>query len=547
MTKIALVLSGGVSLGSYTGGAVTELLLALARNEAAGPVRVHVITGTSAGALNAALAARALAVNPGVVPWIERAWLDGADAEHLLNPRRKDRRGALDPGVLDDLSRALVTADAASDDAVSPALGAPLRVGITLSSLHGIRYDFRYGFLNVPDRKFGTRTYSDWMDVEIPAGRPADPAWERLREAALASAAFPFAFPPRRLARRRSEYPGARLPREGGDEVEMWYVDGGLFDAAPLGLAKDLVERDPEHRGEDWRYILVEPSLRTTGTEDGGVARAPDSVTAFAGDLARAVLGQGAALDWIRANRVNARLEILHALLARLPEMDDRITDPEDVVLGRYVGDLAERVAEMKVAADPTGASARGADPVVDYLDANLARIEADPRYREVLGSADSRSGRARLAKLIFVLEAASGLRDKDVMRLYLLAPESDAELAGDYLGGFGGFLSREWRSHDFRSGRADARRLLERGLADVISYAPDDAAAYETAEVNPGWDGVPAAARRRLEEALADEADRLIAELRPGALAGALGWAWKPVVRRWLTERALRGIAGAR
>jgi len=546
MTKIALVLSGGVSLGSYTGGAVTELLLALARNEASGPVRIHVITGTSAGALNAALAARALAVNPGVVPWIERAWLDGADAGHLLNPKRKDRRGALDPRVLEDLSRALVTAGPASDDAVSPALGVPLRVGITLSSLHGIRYDLRYGFLNVPDRKFGTRTYSDWIDVEVRGGRPNDPAWERLREAALASAAFPFAFPPRPLARRRSEYPGAHLPGSGSDEVEMWYVDGGLFDAAPLGLAKDLVERDPDHRSEDWRYILVEPSLRTTGG-GGGLAGAPDSLAAFAGDLARAVLGQGAALDWIRANRVNARLEILHALLARLPEMDDRITDPEDVVLGRYIGDLAERVAEMKVAVDPTGASARGADPVVDYLDGNLERIEADPRYREVLGSADSRSGRARLAKLIFVLEAASGLRDKDIMRLYLLAPESDAELAGDYLGGFGGFLRREWRAHDFRSGRADARRLLEQGLSDVISYTPDEAGAYETATVEPGWDAVPPEARRRLEAAFAAEADSVIDELRPGAMAGALGWAWKPVVRRWLTERALRAIATSR
>ncbi len=546
MTKIALVLSGGISLGSYTGGAVTELLFALARNES-GPVRVHVITGTSAGALNAALAARALAVNPGVVPWIGRAWLDGADAGHLLNPNRKDRRGALDPKVLEDLSRALVTADAASDDAVSPAFGAPLRVGVTLSSLHGIRYDLRYGFLNVPDRKFGTRTYSDSIDVEIPGGRPSDPAWERLREAALASAAFPFAFPPRRIARGRAEYPGARLPGGETDEVEMWYVDGGLFDAAPLGLAKDLVERDPGHRKEDWRYILVEPSLRTTG-EDGGIgAGVPDSLAAFAGDLARAVLGQGAALDWIRANRMNARLEILHALLARLPEMDDRITDPEDVVLGRYIGDLAERVAEMKVAVDPTGASARGADPVVDYLDANLARIDADPRYREVLGSASSRSGRARLAKLIFVLEAASGLRDKDILRLYLLAPESDAELAGDYLGGFGGFLSREWRVHDFRSGRADARRLLENGLSDVISYTPDDAGAYETTPVEPGWDAIPPEARRRLETALAAEADLLIGELRPGALAGALGWAWKPVVRRWLTERAVRAIASAR
>ncbi|MEJ2482686.1 MAG: patatin-like phospholipase family protein [Gemmatimonadota bacterium] len=282
MTRIALVLGGGVSLGSYIGGAVTEILEALARNEAGGPVRIHVITGGSAGAINAGLAARALAVNPTVVPWIERAWVEAADARQLLNPGRKNRLGALDATVLDDLSRALITADPASDDAASSSLGAPLHVGITLSSLHGVRYDFRYGFLNVPDRAFGTRTYSDSIDFELPAGiGPEHEIWERLRAAAVASAAFPFAFPPRQLERNRDEYPGARLA--GGEgPLRMWYVDGGLFDAAPLGLAKNLVERDPEYRSQDWRYIVVEPSLRSTGTEEATPSVAPDSVSSLA-------------------------------------------------------------------------------------------------------------------------------------------------------------------------------------------------------------------------------------------------------------------------
>ena len=205
MTRIALVLGGGVSLGSYIGGAVTEILTALSRNGAREPVKLHVITGGSAGALNAGLAARALAVNPNVVPWIEKAWVDAADAQYLLNPGRKNRVGALDAGVLEDLSSALIACDPASDDGPSPVSGTPLRLGITLSSLHGIRYDYRYGFLNVPDRAFGTRTYSDWIDFELPAGSgAADDVWEKIRDAVVASAAFPFAFPPRRITRQRS-------------------------------------------------------------------------------------------------------------------------------------------------------------------------------------------------------------------------------------------------------------------------------------------------------------------------------------------------------
>ncbi|MEJ2482685.1 MAG: DUF3376 domain-containing protein [Gemmatimonadota bacterium] len=259
------------------------------------------------------------------------------------------------------------------------------------------------------------------------------------------------------------------------------------------------------------------------------------------------MLGQGAAQDWIRANELNARLEILEALLKRLPEMDDRITDPDELLLGRYIGELAERVAEMKVAADPTERLARGPDPAGEFLDRNMARIEADPRYAEVLASADARAGRSRLAKLIFVLEAASGLRDKDVMRLYLVAPESDRELAGDYLGGFGGFLHQDWRAHDFAAGRRDARRMLETSLSDVIRYQPAESSAYEVVEIEPGWNQVPADGRRRVEAAVAAEADRLIAEFEPGAVASAFGWAWKPVVRRWITARGMKAISEAR
>jgi len=547
MTRIALVLGGGVSLGSYIGGAVTEILEALSRNESGEDVRIHVITGGSAGALNAGLAARALAVNSNVVPWIERAWVEAADARQLLNPARKNRLGALDASVLEELSSALITAGPASDDAPSRALGSPLRVGITLSSLHGIRYDFRYGFLNVPDRAFGTRTFSDSIDIEFPADvRAEDGRWERLREAAVASAAFPFAFPPRQIERERGEYPGARLPA-GDSALSMWYVDGGLFDAAPLGLAKDLVERDGGYRSQDWRYVVVEPSLRSTATDLGPSIGAPESFSSLAQSLARAVLGQGAAQDWIRANEVNARLEILEALLLRLPEMDDRITDPDELMLGRYIGELAERVAEMKVAADPTGRMAQGPDPAGDFLDRNMERIEADPRYADVLASADARAGRSRLAKLIFVLEAASGLRDKDIMKLYLVAPESDRELAGDYLGGFGGFLNREWREHDFAAGRRDARRMLESGLADVVRYRPSDDSVYEVSDLAPEWGQVPAETRRQVEKAVASEADRIIAEFKPGAVASAFGWAWKPVVRRWITERGVRSISEAR
>ena len=88
---------------------------------------------------------------------------------------------------------------------------------------------------------------------------------------------------------------------------------------------------------------------------------------------------------------------------------------------------------------------------------------------------------------------------------------------------------------------------MLESGLADVLKYRPADDEVYEAAEISPDWSQVPVDTRRQVEQAVAAEADRIIAEFRPGALASAFGWAWKPVVRRWITERGIRSIAEAR
>lgn len=543
MTKIALILSGGASLGSYVGGAVTEILAALEEGSGGDRPRVGVITGSSAGALNAALAARTLLVNPNVRPWIERAWVDAADDRTLLRPERPDRRGFLDVSAVEELMEAMVTAEPAADDRVSDAVASPLRVGVTLSNLDGIPYDFRYGFLNVADRFYGTRIYRDWVELELDATAGAeDPRWTELREAAVASASFPLAFPPRRLRRDPDDYPGARL--ESGDgRLPMWYADGGLFENEPLGLAKRLVERDPDHRRDEWKYVLVDPYMEEDGVERRGETADIASTAELAERLTRAVLGQGAARDWIRANRVNARLEILEDLVTNIPEFAGRLDDPDAVGLGREIGRLAERVAEMKVAVRRGGDGDGGGDPVVDYLEQNLERIQSDPRYERAFRDADTRAGRSRIAKTIFILESAAGLRDKDPMDLYLVAPPRGERLAGAFLGNFGGFFHRDWRSNDFRAGRRDARRLLTGSLADVVDYSPAPDEAYAVEDLRPGFADVPARGKQRLERFLEAEVERALDDLRPGGMASLFSWAWKPMVRRFAVKRLMERL----
>ncbi len=547
MTRIALVLGGGASLGSYIGGAVTEIIRAVEGNRQRETVVIDVITGASAGALNAALAARCLTVNRHLLPWIERAWVDGADASVLLNPARPEREGWLDISVLDELTRTLVDSDAASDDGASKAAGKSVRLGFTLANLYGVPYDYRYRFLNEPERSFGARVHTDNIRFDLTTkSRAGNPVWGEIAGAAVASASFPFAFPSRRIGRRKADYPGARLSAGPDGKVDMWYLDGGLFDNAPLGLARDLVELETGHRNDDRRYLFVEPGFESSGPGPLGSDGPPGTLTGMASALARAVLGQGAARDWMVANRINSRLEILQALVKRLPELAPELTDPQALALGRYIGELAEHVAEIQVAAD--GGDVEGADdPVVDYLDSQVERIEIDPAYSGTLSRIDSRAGRARLAKLIFVLEAAGGLQDKDVLPLYLVAPETSESLSGDFLGHFGGFFNREWRANDFRAGRRDARRVIEETLPDVISYDPGDKADYRVEKIDPSFASIPTAGRARLKDLVDAEADRVLSELRPGPIAAAFGWAWKPVVRRWAAERTMTALRGAR
>jgi predicted acylesterase/phospholipase RssA len=546
MTRIALVLGGGASLGAYIGGAVSEIIRALEGNKRRNKVAIDVITGSSAGALNAALAARCLAVNRNLLPWIEKAWVDAADASVLLDPARPQRDGWLDVSVLEELTQALVDAGPASDDDASPAGGSSIRLAFTLANLYGVSYDRRYSFLNEPDRSFGTRVHTDDIRFHLTKeARAGTPVWGEIASAAVASASFPFAFPPRHISRDRADYPGARVPTGPDGKLDMWYLDGGLFDNAPLGLARDLVELDSGHRGEDRRYLFVEPALEAAGPTAGALAGPPSTLGGMASALARAVLGQGAARDWQTANRINARLEILRALVARLPDLSPDLADPGALALGRYIGELAEEVAESMVSdATETGDAD---DPAGDFLDAAIERIDADPAYGAALSQTNSRAARARLAKLIFVLEAAAGLQEKDVLPLYLVAPESGQLLAGDFLGNFGGFFHRGWRANDFRAGRRDARRVIEETLADVISYDPGGEGDYRVERIDPSFDSIPAAGKARLRELVDAEADRVLSELRPGALAAAFGWAWKPVVRRWAADRALAALRGAR
>lgn len=514
MTRLALVLGGSGSLGAYSGGAVSEILRALERNRRDEPVEVRVLTGSSAGALAAALAARSLVVNPDVVGWADRFWLEGLRAENLLDPGRPDRSGLLDTRPLEEMLGHLVDGPSAGDDRPGAALGRSLALGLCLTDLAGTGVG--------PDRD----RHASRASFRLDAGRGAgDPVWGQIRDAALASASVPVVFPLRRLAREG-------LARGDGEGSDRHWTGDGLGAERPLSLARELAAEFDDHADGEWRYVVVEPRLG----REGALSEVPVGVIDAARITARAALGRGAELDLLEAAEEEERAGLLRALVQQLPEIHGRLEDADAVGLGRRIGQLAERVAEWEVSYDEEDAG----DPALDHLDRSLRELSSRPAYASAFREVGSRAGRTRLAKLVLVLEAAAGLRNRPGHPVHLVSP--DRPLAGERLGGFGGLFEASWRASDFTAGRRDARALLEGELADAVAYRPDRDEAYRS---EGAADELGDDARARLQRHVVAEVDRVLEEVRPGGFRGLFFGLVRPALRRSAARRVMEGLRG--
>jgi len=463
--RIALVLHGSGSLGSYVAGACSELLLALERNRSAEDVVIDVITGSSSGSLTAALVARSLVVNRNLVPWIERCWVEALDARNLSGPGGRDRGAGPTGTAFEEITRCLIAAQPASDDEPLPMFGGDVRIG------------------------FGADAGSEDFLLTADSGA-GDRVWEEIRDAAVEASDFPPVSPTVSVSPAGQTGSGS-----------------GAGQALAMAVRLAAVADDTE---EDRIVVCIEP---------GGGLRASNG--AGLGDIAMA-----------SRSGAGGEARLLDALIARLPEIVDRLDDPGALALGRHLSDLAERAAEL----DSSAGRELDDEQVMDLIDASLERIEADEQLAPILARASSRSGRTRLAKLIYVLQAACRAPAAGTDGLVIIASDSPESLACRSLGSLGGFLSREWREADFRAGRRDARDVIRTSLSTWIDYVPDDEDAYRS-ESSPAAFGPEAEARlRTMVEA---EVDRELADVRVGGLAGLFG-GWKSALKKHAADRVL-------
>lgn len=433
--SLTLTLSGGAALGAYEAGATAAVMEAVRVLRKRGEnVSIDAFGGASAGALVAVFAAHAATNDIDPVWLLREAWVnrvsldllkgDGLESplgfttlteriDELLDPRDEDGRPV----------HRLTGTDPH-----------PVGLHVALTGLRGLHYPVRgLGVLN----PVTAATYADWGGFTLQPGGGVrairEPQGGSVLDHVLASAANPGAFAPRSVDRSNDVDGYAAngiedLPESG----RMWYTDGGTLQVEPIGrvLTAARKAREAAGRGVADRYVtlLIDPR-----------SEMPSEATAWTGDerpswiegIARTLAIIPAQIlydDLRRVEKWNSRL----SWAARLNEtLAPHLTDDARADLAALLTQMKEERDELRI----------GAEHGNNTSDGDV------PGDRDLLGEA---------------LDFVGGLQRKhaaeaDVISPLLLADDEDVHveglLAGEIVGDFGGFLSRDLRESDFLLG----------------------------------------------------------------------------------------------
>jgi predicted acylesterase/phospholipase RssA len=534
--KLAMTISGAVSLGSYESGVVFEVLDALAQhnqwaatnNRPEERIEIDVLTGASAGGMTVAMIAQRLLY--------DGASMSGAYDNPLYNAwvRDVDIVGLLARQPIEDVARSILSSDFVTGisntylkgrynppqpspapqphAALSP--DGKLQLGMALSNLNGIDYSRS----TLSGGQFIYTSHEDQFVRELNQVRDDSPdVWEQIRAAAVACGAFPVAFRVQDLVRNIAEFTSPWLVRSlwaGQATTTFTYTDGGVFQNEPLGMAKNLVEQvaggrlNADQRG----YLFIAPQPKASSE----VKNSPDPAVGFSAanadykmlgkQLADAVLGQAEFQDWSAAEGYNDKLAVLDQRAGELQQLflsgalTPAVTTPVSDVL------LKALFAEKGVT---TAASVAGLD---------AARAQLKQQYAAEYGGLSPQAVADAWLDTVLVLELAAGLHEKEEMYIYDFVADPQL-LASNGLLAFAGFFDVIYRKHDYDYGRSVAQQQLAKykaqaGVFSNLQWTPKTIDAIDPKLNNIQMAQVDKAKRQRVYDQIEGAADAVLKEL---------------------------------
>ncbi len=446
--RLALVISGAVSLGAYEAGALTGLLRLIRASN--GSIVVDTIAGASAGSITGLILAHALLSGAGEDD-LEELWVRLASIETMLKGRAKPGRPSapLTTTALEDWA-----AGALARSGPQPIQTEPIAMVLSITNIRGLRYDLAQA---IPGRTVQADTFRDARAFLLEQGVN----WADPMQTALASGANAFAFAPVRLDRHRSEYPpSVEFPK--GDPAHFWYTDGGTVYNEPLGFAIDAitdpdalqVQRPPQRLVDpDGKrlFLLVhpDPSAPPEVWPPGGGD--PTFRSASLRAMTKLAPSQSAFDDLRRLEKTNSRILARWQVQAALTTLLGRLSAEEG-------SEVVRRMAGVTVRRKVVVRSLTGGE-----IGADLQALAAAVDATEPLDP-------ATMFSLVDVaLDEASGTGSKDIIDVEVVSPELDLEhrrphdiLAGEKMGHFFGFALSAARESDFGLGYGHFRLWWE-------------------------------------------------------------------------------------
>ncbi len=451
--EIGLVMAGAISAGAYTAGVMDFLIEALdewektksfARAHPDNPaarecpmheVRLKVMAGSSAGGMTAGLAAGLLGMRFESVTQqplpdrpahptnnnLYRSWVNMIDIDPLLGRRDLQEdggapvRSVLDSSILSDIARDAFCFERPDEKIHRSYVADPLHVLLTVTNLRGVPYAIPFDNW-VKKQQYEMTMHADHMHF-IVSSNPFSPdeeafclksndfgdpeTWGVLQTAALATGAFPLGLAPRLLKRPPSQY-----------THRQWALPGPY-------------EINGVHYCTYWKDIPP------TWPEIEEAVRKADSKTPFAYEF---LCVDGGVMN-------NEPLDLARRILA-----GPQGSNPRE-------GDKATRAIIM----------------VLPFPNADLFRATYESPgnlFRLLFTTFNSLITQAR-----FKPEELALAGDLNVFSRFLVVPRRWIEgketpepyaIACGSLGGFGGFLCRRFREHDYQLGRRNCQWFLQ-------------------------------------------------------------------------------------
>ena len=482
--KLAIAISGAVSLGSFESGVMYEIIEAIAQHNQHPEttedqkIIIDVITGASAGAMTAAILTQKLLFEADRLRDshqndIYRAWVEDADIQTLLQPGDDDNpdMAILSSGFVKQVGNKYLLSRYRSPSPPSaqrhPAVADNIHLGIALSNLNG--FDFTISLTNIQGRLnseenqescFTYTRHKDCYISKIQGNQQDDNAnlWELIKQIAIASGSFPFAFKVQEVTRLSSDsaYKGSDFytepePGKEPNKKPFAYTDGGIFENEPLGMAISLAKKlDKSSRDYEKRFFLYVAPGPKSSTANKKFTSAQATYLNTARALAGAIFTQSRFQDWIQVSETNQSVK----------EFDNQAWFLRDLLK-----EHPEKYSEFELVAAQLLQTL--------YVDNELSQQQRDAdnkrlkeqfkeEYQELanLGE-DGEAIAISWLKAVQALEKAANLGSKELLVVYAITAK-DGELAGERLSAFGGFFDKKFRKYDYYIGRAKAVDFLK-------------------------------------------------------------------------------------